>query len=243
MAKREDDEKDEKDDERDDDESEASSADPSEERDAADESEEDESDEDESEEEEEKVAAKKEPVDAEYEDEDEDEKSEDDSEDKAARSDLATADGEEGEGEVLPTHLGAQKYVYSSFIAAGLIFAYIVGRSLHGIWAMLSNRDFFALRFPWATSIHDDTKSTYAMVAGGLIAIVVSLRTLRRPSVRQWADDVAGELVKVKWPNRKEVQNSTVVVIATSLIAVTYLFLLDRFFGFLTDRIYTLGGG
>ena len=240
MAKREEDEKDEKDDERDDDESEASDSDPSEERDAADESEEDGSDEDESEEEEEKVAAKKvEPVDAEYEDEDEESE---ESEDKAARSDLATTDSEEGEEEVLPTHLGAQKYVYSSFIAAGLIFAYIVGRSIHGIWAMLSNRDFFALRFPWATSIHDDTKSTYAMVVGGVIAIIVSLRTLRRPSVRQWADDVAGELVKVKWPNRKEVQNSTVVVIATSLIAVTYLFLLDRFWGFLTDRIYHLGG-
>jgi preprotein translocase subunit SecE len=237
MAKREEDEKDEKDDEREDEESAASSpsgsdSDPSEERDAA------ESDEDESEEEE-KVAATKEPVDAEYEDEDE-ESSE--SEDKAARSDLATADSEEGEEEVLPTHLGAQKYVYSSFIAAGLIFAYIVGRSIHGIWAMLSNRDFFALRFPWATSIHDDTKLTYSMVIGGLIAIVVSLRTLRRPSVRQWADDVAGELVKVKWPNRKEVQNSTVVVIATSLIAVTYLFLLDRFWGFITDRIYQIGG-
>ncbi len=235
MAKREEDEKDEND-ERDDETSDTSDSDPSDERDAS--SDEDERDDDGDDE----VEAKKEPVEAEYdEDEDEDEKaSEESAEDKAARSDLATAEG--GEDDVLATTLGAQKYVYSAFIGAGLIFAYIVGRALHGIWAMLSNRDFFALRFPWATAIHDDTKATYAMIVGGLIAVVAALRTLRRPTVRQWADDVAGELVKVKWPNRKEVQNSTVVVIATSLIAVTYLFLLDRFFGFLTDRIYSIGG-
>jgi preprotein translocase subunit SecE len=239
MAKREEDEKDEND-ERDDETSDTSDSDPSDERDAS-------SDEDERDEDGDDVKAKTEPVEAEYdEDEDEDEKASDESaedesaEDKAARSDLATAEG--GEDEVLATTLGAQKYVYSAFIGAGLIFAYIVGRALHGIWAMLSNRDFFALRFPWATAIHDDTKATYAMIVGGLIAVVAALRTLRRPTVRQWADDVAGELVKVKWPNRKEVQNSTVVVIATSLIAVTYLFLLDRFWGFLTDRIYSIGG-
>ncbi len=235
MAKREEDEKDEND-ERDDETSDTSDSDPSDERDAS--SDEDERDDDGDDE----VEAKKEPVEAEYdEDEDEDEKASDESaEEKAARSDPATAEG--AEDEVLATTLGAQKYVYSAFIGAGLIFAYIVGRALHGIWAMLSNRDFFALRFPWATAIHDDTKATYAMLVGGLIAVVAALRTLRRPTVRQWADDVAGELVKVKWPNRKEVQNSTVVVIATSLIAVTYLFLLDRFFGFLTDRIYSIGG-
>jgi preprotein translocase subunit SecE len=234
MAKREEDEKDEND-ERDDETSDTSDSDPSDERDAS-------SDEDERDDGDDEVEAKKEPVEAEYdEDEDEDEKASDEpAEDKAARSELATAEG--GEDDVLATTLGAQKYVYSAFIGAGLIFAYIVGRALHGIWAMLSNRDFFALRFPWATAIHDDTKATYAMLVGGLIAVVAALRTLRRPTVRQWADDVAGELVKVKWPNRKEVQNSTVVVIATSLIAVTYLFLLDRFFGFLTDRIYSIGG-
>jgi preprotein translocase subunit SecE len=48
--------------------------------------------------------------------------------------------------------------------------------------------------------------------------------------------------VKVKWPNRKEVQASTIVVLATSAVATAYLFLLDRFWGFVTDLVYGSGG-
>ena len=55
------------------------------------------------------------------------------------------------------------------------------------------------------------------------------------------AEEVAAELVKVKWPTRKEVYSSTIVVLATSAIAVTYLFLLDRFWGFVTNLIYGSG--
>jgi preprotein translocase subunit SecE len=243
MAKREEDEKDETEDDRDED-SDASGEDPS----ARDEADHDEDEgEDESEEEQaeaasaEKASSEKKVIDAEYEDEDEDEDESD--EQQAARSETALeAAGDASEEEALPTQLGANKYVYSAFFTAALIAAYVLGKSIHGIWATLSNRDFFALRFPWATSIHDDTKTTYSMVVGGLIAIVLAIRTVKKPSLRQWADEVAGELVKVKWPTRKEVQNSTVVVLATSAVAVTYLFLLDRFFGFLTDRIYSVGG-
>jgi len=249
MAKNEEDDKDdEKDDERDD-ESGSAGEDPSAEG-SSDEAEDE--DEGEEEEEAEPAAAQKKVVDAEYEEEDEDESDDaegDDAEgdDKAARGAAAiegsplSAEGDEDGA--LPTQLGANKYVYSAFFTAGLLLAYIVGRSIHGIWAMLSNRDFFALRFPWATSIHDDTKMTYSMVAGGVIALVVALRSSKRSGLRQWADEVAGELVKVKWPTKKEVQNSTIVVLATSAVAVTYMFLLDRFFGFVTDRIYSLGGG
>jgi preprotein translocase subunit SecE len=246
MAKREEDEKDDdKDDERDD-ESGSAGEDPSAE--SSDEADEDEGEEEDEEEEvEPAAAAKKQVVDAEYEEEDEDASEGDEDvegEDKAARTalDTAPASAEGEEDGVPPTQLGANKYVYSAFFSAGLLLAYILGRSIHGIWALLSNRDFFALRFPWATSIHDDTKMTYSMIAGGLIALVIAFRSIKRAGLRQWADEVAGELVKVKWPTKKEVQNSTIVVIATSAVAVTYMFLLDRFFGFVTDRIYSLGG-
>ena len=248
MAKRDEDEKDDSDDDRDED-SDATGASSSSEDDPSAREDEDEGEEEEEEEEEEEAEAaaaspddstEKRVLDAEYDDDDDsDEQSESDERD-AARSETAMEVATDED--VLPTQLGANKYVYSSFFAAALITAYILGKAIHGIWATLANRDFFALKFPWATAIHDDTKMTYSMVAGGLVAVVLAIRTVKKPSLRHWADEVAGELVKVKWPTRKEVQNSTVVVLATSAVAVTYLFLLDRFFGFLTDRIYSVGG-
>jgi preprotein translocase subunit SecE len=42
----------------------------------------------------------------------------------------------------------------------------------------------------------------------------------------------------VKWPTKKEVYNSTVIVIAASAIATVYLALLDRLWGFITNLIY-----
>ena len=51
-------------------------------------------------------------------------------------------------------------------------------------------------------------------------------------------NEAAVELAKVTWPNKKEVTNATVVVVIASLIAVVYLALLDRFWGFVTDLVY-----
>ena len=54
-------------------------------------------------------------------------------------------------------------------------------------------------------------------------------------------DPLAAELAKVKWPTRKEVSNSTVIVIATGAIATLYLALLDRLWSFVTDLFYGTG--
>ena len=42
-------------------------------------------------------------------------------------------------------------------------------------------------------------------------------------------DEVAAELAKVTWPSKKEVTNSTMVVIVDERFATVYLALLDRF--------------
>jgi preprotein translocase subunit SecE len=73
---------------------------------------------------------------------------------------------------------------------------------------------------------------------GGIIALVLVLRTYRRPDIRTWTDEVASELAKVKWPTRKEVSNSTVIVIAASTVATLYLTLLDRLWAFVTNIVY-----
>ena len=43
---------------------------------------------------------------------------------------------------------------------------------------------------------------------------------------------------KVTWPSKKEVTNSTMVVIAASTFATVFLALLDRFWGFVTNLVY-----
>ena len=176
-------------------------------------------------------------------DDDESEDNESDSNEETALAarvgdDLADHLGEEGEEEELPTQLGSTRFVFGAFFSFAIAGAYILGRAIHGLWAHFANRDFFVDNLPALASVSDEGKETYAMAIGALIALIVTFRAYRRPRIHDWSTAVSAELVKVKWPNRKEVQSSTIVVLAASAIATTYLFLLDRFWGFVTDKIY-----
>ncbi len=184
--------------------------------------------------------------------EDEDEASDSDEDEAAAKDDaasgsedaLAARSEEDGEGdeEALPTQLGSGRFVFAAFFGGAIVGAYVLGKSIHGLWAHFANRDFFVDNAPMLAGLPDETKETYAMIVGAVIAVLFVFRTYRRQSVRDWSEAVSAELVKVKWPNRKEVQSSTFVVLATSAVATAYLFLMDRFWGFVTDLIYGTGG-
>jgi preprotein translocase subunit SecE len=179
----------------------------------------------------------------------------DGAEDEAARVALALRGAtdeasEAGEGDelandlpegVVPTQLGVQRYVFSAFSAVGIIVAYVIGQLLFTLWANFANRDFFALNLPTLAAVPDDSKETYALLVAGVLTLGYVFRAYRKPDVRQWADDVAGELVKVKWPSRKEVTSATIVVLTTSAIATLYLFVLDQFWSFLTNLVYGTG--
>ncbi len=202
--------------------------------DDADEDDEDDADEDDADE---KAASKDD--DEESEEEEQEEKSASDADDDDSKSaEDADAASEAGDESTLPTQLGAQRYVLAAFFAGSLLFAYLLGRAIDGVWQALAHRDWLVERAPVVASISDDDKGTYSTVAAGAIALVLAIRTSRKPEVKQWGEEVSGELLKVKWPTRKEVYASTVVVLATSAIAVVYLFLLDRFWGFVTNKIY-----
>lgn len=226
--------------ESDEDESEQEDSDTSD-ADESDESEESESEEDEDESDKAEEDSAEEDSAEEDEDEDDDkgapEKDETSDEGGEPLAASGETDGEE-EDEILPAQLGAQRYVYSAFFAATILMAFILGRAFETAWAQLAINTKVVSAVPAIASYTDDSKQTYSFIAGGVIAVVVALVQFRKESVRKWADEVAGELVKVKWPNRKEVYGSTIVVVATSAIAVTYLFLLDRFWGFVTNLIY-----
>lgn len=155
----------------------------------------------------------------------------------AGRADLEEA-VQEGEEEVAAAQLGTERYVMAGFFASGMLAAYVLGKFIHGVWATISNQDWFSQALPRLAAVADDDKATYSLVLGGIVTLILVVRTYRKPEVRTWSDDVAGELAKVKWPTKKEVSNSTFVVIAASAIATIYLALLDRLWGFITNLVY-----
>jgi len=152
-------------------------------------------------------------------------------------------EGDEDDEElVLEAHqLGIQKYVLASYFAAGMLGAYILGRFLHAIWAYVAIRDWFSQGVPALAAIPDESKLTYATVFSGVVALLVVIRCYKSDGIRGWVNDVAGELAKVKWPSKKETTSSTITVIATATVAMTYLALLDRLWGFVTNLVYGTG--
>jgi preprotein translocase subunit SecE len=163
---------------------------------------------------------------------------EDDSEKEASSDEDEDEDKDE---EQTAAQLGIQRYVLAAFFTAGILGAYVLGKIIHGIWGWAANKDWFHNALPSLAAVADEQRTNYGTVAGALIALVLVIRTYRKPDVRTWADEVANELSKVKWPTRKEVSSSTIVVIAASAVATIYLALLDRLWSFVTDLFYGTG--
>jgi preprotein translocase subunit SecE len=205
------------------------------------------------------VAAEEEEEEEEDDDEEEDEEGEDGdeetAEDEKATSSAEDADESPAEADdvaartaegTLPTQLGVQRYVFSAYLAAAGLLAYVIGRAIHDIWAKYGNKDFFSNNLPRLAAIPDDpkfilNKTSYAFAIGIVISLITMIRLYRKPSVRQWTDDVTSEMAKCRWPNRKEVTSSTIVVIAASAASTAYLFILDRLWSFITSLVYGSG--
>jgi preprotein translocase subunit SecE len=155
-----------------------------------------------------------------------------------AEGDEEDAGEEGGGGEEAAAQLGSDRYVLAGFFAAGMAVAYVLGRALQSAWVSASNKDWFSQSLPRLAAVSDDDKSTYSVILGGIVALVLVFRTYKRPDVRAWADEVAAELAKVVWPSRKEVTNYTFIVIVASTVATVYLALLDRLWAFVTNIVY-----
>ncbi|MCA9624391.1 MAG: preprotein translocase subunit SecE, partial [Myxococcales bacterium] len=180
------------------------------------------------------------------EDEDEDERDEDDAADDDDRGDDDESDDdEEDEDDLAAAQMGHQRYVIAGFFALWMVTAYIGGRALEGMWSQFAARDWFVEALPALAAVPHEgelmSRATLSLVAGALLAAIIVYRYYVKPEVRTWADEVAEELMKVKWPTRKEVSNNTVVVMIASAIITVYLTLLDRFWGFVTNLIYSSG--
>lgn len=172
--------------------------------------------------------------DEDFEDEDADESEDDeDGEDDDEDDELAAA------------QMGHQRYVIAGFFALWMVVAFILGRAFEGAWSQLAAKDWFIDNLPSLAAVPHEgelvSRASISLVLGGVVGAIIVGYYYVKPEVRTWADEVAEQLNKVKWPTRKEVSNNTVVVMIATAIITTYLTLLDRFWGFVTNLIYSSG--
>jgi preprotein translocase subunit SecE len=131
--------------------------------------------------------------------------------------------------EEAPMQFGYKRFVYAAYMAGAMAVAFLVAKIGHAGWDRLNK---------WKPDFgepQDEIVYSVAAIAG----VVVAVYYWRRQSTRQYATEVAEELSKVTWPTKKEVQNSTAVVILTALFATVFFALMDQFWRFVTDKIYS----
>jgi len=147
--------------------------------------------------------------------------------------------GEEGSGEEqLATQLGVQKYVHAAFFSAGILSAYLFGKVLLAAWNSLAEWPDAVRQLPLLLEYTEDERGSMTLVIGAVLGALLILRYYRRPSVRSWATDVAGELARVTWPSKDTVTNGTIVVLVAGAVATFYVAVLDRLWSYLTNLVY-----
>lgn len=143
--------------------------------------------------------------------------------------DAAESEEEDVEDDAGPVQLGYQRYVYAAYMAGALLAAFLFAKIGHAAWYRLGQ---------WKTEL-GEPKDELVFPIAGVLGVAVAVYYWRKAEARKYADEVAEELSKVTWPSRKEVTNSTTVVVLTTLFATVFFALMDRFWGFITDKIYT----
>lgn len=124
---------------------------------------------------------------------------------------------------------GTQKYVWVTYMLLALVVWKTFSLALGGIayFAGLSDPALLGSQFTLTTLIG------FVIALGGLVYGV------KNPRAWEFSNDVVTELNKVTWPEKQQMQRSTVVVIVTTLIIAFILGLFDFVWGELTGLIYS----
>ncbi len=72
---------------------------------------------------------------------------------------------------------------------------------------------------------------------GGIMGAVDTVRSWPT-QIREFYRETRVEMKRVTWPERKQVQGTTIVVIVTTIFFAFYLRLADVVFGFLINRLF-----
>jgi len=124
---------------------------------------------------------------------------------------------------------GTQKYVWVAYMLLALVVWTTLSKLLGGI--------------AYFSGISDPAILGSQFTASTLVALVIAVGGLayavKNPRAYEFSNDVVNELKKVTWPERRELQRSTVVVIITTLIIAFMLGLFDFAWAEITGLIYS----
>ena len=154
------------------------------------------------------------------------------------------AQGEEAEAggeasvEQIAAELGVQKYVHAAFFGAGILAAYLIGKLVLAGWNTLTDVPEAVRSMPFLIEYGEEQRASITLIIGAVVGVLLVLRYYRRPVVKSWATQVAGELARVTWPTKDVVTNGTIVVLVAGVIATFYVAVLDKLWGYLTNLIY-----
>ncbi len=113
--------------------------------------------------------------------------------------------------------LGVQKYLYTSYFVGGIFVAWFVFNAVDRLWE------------------GHDAIATIIGVVSGLLAVTFAWRN---EGFRSLSREVIDELAAVTWPTRQETQTATSIVLTTAIVASLGIFLMDRFWGLITDWLF-----
>lgn len=150
-------------------------------------------------------------------------------EDELEAEKAGEADDAAREADASPLQLGYMRFVYAAYMGGAMLVAFLVAKSVHLAWYRLGQ---------WKPEL-GEPRDEIVYIAAGLVGAGVALYYWRKPESRQYATEVAEELSKVTWPTRKEVTSSTTVVLFYTLFATVFFALMDQFWKYVTDKIYS----
>lgn len=116
---------------------------------------------------------------------------------------------------------GLNKYIHLSFMVLFFLLYYVISHIIESIWYL------------WATP-----NDTVIIVLTIIIAFGLTFYLWLNPSLNEITKEIANELAKVTWPNKKEIYAFTITVIVTSVIFALILGLFDMIWVWLTGLIY-----
>ncbi len=128
-----------------------------------------------------------------------------------------------------PLQLGYMRFVYAAYMGIAMLVAFLVAKAGHVAWYRMGQ---------WKPGVGEPRDEIVYIVAAGF-GIGFALYYWRKAAARQYATEVAEELSKVSWPTRNEVTNSTAVVLFYTLFATVFFALMDQFWKYVTDKIYS----
>jgi preprotein translocase SecE subunit len=123
--------------------------------------------------------------------------------------------------ELAPKTLGLLRWVQLAYMALFVTLLWLLDKVVTIVW------DKFAEPQPVLVTL----------VAAG-VAAAITLVCYRHPTASRVSNEIVGELAKVTWPSRDEIQTATVVVIITSVIASLIIGAFDAIWSTPTDLIY-----